>query len=99
MNEPKAIELAGDCITVDARLIADCLGMTPAAVQAGMREGTITSRCEKGVDADAGRHRLTFFHGSRRLRLLVDEMGVIIQRSVIDFGKLGIPNSARRPGA
>lgn len=99
MDQNKAIEVTGSGITVDASLIADGLKLTPAAVQAGMREGRITSRCEHGIGDDAGRHRLTFFHGSRRLRLVVDDAGAIIQRSIVDFGDLGIPPSARRPNA
>ena len=99
MDETAKIAFEADGITVDASLIAEGLELTPAAVQAGMRDGKITSRCERGIDDDAGRYRLTFFHGSRRLRLVVDEAGNIIQRSVVDFGELGMPSSARRPGS
>ena len=99
MNQNNAIEITDSSIPVDASFIADSLNLTPAAVQAGMRDGTITCRCERGVGDDAGRHRLTFFHGSRRLRLVVDDLGAIIQHSIVDFGPLGIPPSARRPSA
>jgi hypothetical protein len=51
-----------------------------------MHEGKLTSRCEHGVDEDAGRYRLTFFHENRRLRLITDSTGQIIRRSLIDFG-------------
>jgi len=50
-----------------------------------MRKGEITSLCERGVNEDAGRYRLTFFHKSRRFRLVVDGTGTVIQRSIVDF--------------
>lgn len=99
MDETAKVAFEADGVTVDVSLIAEGLELTPAAVQAGMREGKITSRCERGVDDDAGRYRLTFFYGSRRLRLVVDETGAIIQRSIVNFGELGMPSSARRPGS
>jgi hypothetical protein len=67
---------------VDAAVIAEGLGIDPANVLEAMRQGRITSLCERGVDEDAGRNRLTFFHGSRRLRLVIDEDGKILERSV-----------------
>lgn len=51
-----------------------------------MREGAITSSCERGIVDDAGRYRLIFFYKSRRLRLIIDEAGRVIQRSTIEFG-------------
>lgn len=70
--------------SVDAAVIAEGLGLDPATVQAGMRQRTITSLCERGVDADIGRYRLTFFHAQRRFRLIVDESGLIIDRSIAE---------------
>lgn len=68
--------------TVDAGLLAEGLGLDPATVLTAMRERKITSRFERGVDEDAGRNRLTFFHGSRRFHLVFDEDGKILERSV-----------------
>jgi hypothetical protein len=42
---------------------------------------------------------LTFFSGSRRFRLVVDNEGNVLQRSALDFGDRGLPASARKPGA
>jgi uncharacterized protein DUF6522 len=67
---------------VDAEIVAEGLGLSPAIVLAGMRQRRITSLCERGVDEDAGRYRLTFFYAQRRLRLVVDEAGIIIERLV-----------------
>jgi hypothetical protein len=59
----------------------------------------ITSLCERGVGEDDGRWRVTFFHESRRFRLVIDEGGNVIQRSTIDFGDRQLPISMHKPGA
>ena len=64
-----------------AELIAASFDLDPAAVPGLMRAGQITSRTERGTDADAGRWRLTLYHGARALRLTVDETGLILHRS------------------
>jgi hypothetical protein len=63
-----------------------------------LRNGAITSRCERGIGEDEGRFRLTFFHAGRRLRLVVDADGRILQRSRIDYGDRPLPEVLRRPG-
>lgn len=66
---------------VDAEIIGRGLGLQPDRIQPLMREGEITSRTEIGEGEDAGRHRLTFFHGERRFHLIVDEEGRILDNS------------------
>lgn len=80
--EQNGIEFDGETFSVDAALIAESLGISPALVQSLMREGRITSRCERGIDQDAGRYRLTFFHGRLRALLVIDEAGAIVARSI-----------------
>ncbi|MGH1571055.1 DUF6522 family protein [Methylobacterium sp. P31] len=92
-----AIEFEDGAVQIDAIIIAQGLGIEPALVQAGMREGRITGQHERGTDEDAGRHRLTFFSASRRLSLIVDSAGNVIRTSVIDFGGRPLPASLRRP--
>lgn len=87
----------GDVI-VDAAVIASGFGLEPATVPALLRSGDITARCERGLDEDAGRHRLTFFFGNRRLRLVLDGQGHVITRGLIDFGDRPLPGSLRRVG-
>lgn len=70
--------------SVDAATIAAGLQLHPTQVQARMRQGKITSLCERGIDEDAGRYRLTFFYSRRRFQLLVDEAGTILERVVDD---------------
>jgi hypothetical protein len=66
---------------VPAELIAASFDLDPAAVPGLMRAGQITSQTERGTDADAGRWRLTLYHGARAVRLTVDESGLILHRS------------------
>jgi hypothetical protein len=90
------IEVRDAAIAVDAATIAEGLNLAPPEVQDLMRRGAITSLCERGSGEDAGRYRLTFFHKGRRLRLVVDEDGRLIQRSAIDFGDRPLPTGLRR---
>ena len=93
------IEFEDGSIQVDVAVVAKGLGIEPMLVQEGMREGRITSLCERGVDEDEGRYRLTFFSENRRFRLTVDNEGNVLHRSALDFGDRGLPASARKPGA
>ena len=89
------VEFENGAFSVDAALIASGLGIDAVQVQPFMRDGTITSICERGVDEDAGRYRLTFFHETRSFRLLVDDSGHVIQKSRI---KLATSPGASRKG-
>jgi len=90
------IEFDGENIQVDAAVIAQGLGMTLPLFRAEMQAGRITSVVERGIDTDVGRHRLTFFSAHRRFRLIVDQHGLILQRSAVDFGDTPLPASVRR---
>ena len=90
------IEFEESAIQVDATIVGEGLGIEPSRVQAHMREGKVTSLCERGVDEDIGRHRLTFFCGSRRFRLIVDEAGNVVQRSLVNFSDHPLPASERK---
>lgn len=76
-----AIQLADGAVNIEASLIATDLGLPAAQVLESMRSGRLTATCERGVEGDAGKFRLTFFHGNRRLRLVIDESGRILERS------------------
>ena len=62
------IEFENGEFFVDAAVIAQGLGLEPKAVQSRMREGHMTSLCERGMGEDKGRYRLTFFAENRRFR-------------------------------
>jgi hypothetical protein len=93
-----SVEREMDDFCIDAAIIGESLGIDPSLVNAQMREGKITSFCERGIDKDTGRYRLTFFYENRRFRLIVDQGGKIIQRSSVDFGDLQLPSSMHRSG-
>jgi hypothetical protein len=94
----KPIEFEDGDVQIDASIVAEGLGLTPLLLREEMRAGRITSLAERGVDADLGRHRLTFFSKHRRFRVVVDAAGAIIQRSAVDFGEASLPKSARKTG-
>ncbi|MCG6122978.1 MAG: DUF6522 family protein [Microvirga sp.] len=91
----RLVELGEDGVEVDAAVIASGLKVNPDQVLDQLRSGAITSRYERGVGEDAGRNRLTFFSQSRRLQIIVDVTGAIIQRRMIDFGQNPLPAATR----
>ena len=66
----KPIEFENGTVQIDAAIVAEGLGLAPSLLQEEMRAGRITSLAERGVDADSGRHRLTFFSEHRRFRVV-----------------------------
>jgi hypothetical protein len=66
------VEFEEGALRIDAADIGQGLNVEPSLVQVRMREGKITVLCERGVDEDAGRYRMTFFHENRRFRLVFD---------------------------
>jgi hypothetical protein len=97
MHAVTTIGLEEATIRVDATIVANGIGIDPALVLERMREGKLTSRCERGIEEDAGRYRLTFFLDNRRFRLIIDDRGNVVQRSTLDFGDRRLPASARKP--
>ena len=94
----KPIEFENGTAQIDAAIVAEGLGLALPRLQKEMRAGKITSLAERGVDADSGRHRLTFFSEHRRFRVVVDATGAIVQRSAVDFGDAKLPKSVHKPG-
>jgi Family of unknown function (DUF6522) len=93
------IEFEDGALSIDATIIGKGLGIEPSLVQVRMREGMIKSLCERGLDEDIGRYRLTFFFENRRFRLVINKEGKVIQSSTVDFGDRELPASMRKPGA
>lgn len=94
----KPVEFSDGAVEIDAAIIAEGLGLALPVFRSQMRAGRITSLSERGIAADNGRRRLTFFSDHRRLRLIIDASGAIVQRSTLDFGDAALPASVRRPG-
>jgi hypothetical protein len=89
--EGTAIAIGDGAVEIDASVVGQGLGLEPQEILQLMRDGAITAVYEEGVDDDAGRHRLTFFYKGRRLRLVVEDSGRVLQRSLIDFGERPLP--------
>lgn len=66
-------------IEVDAHLVAPALGLTTAEFQTLMRAGRVRTLSERGVGADVGLYRLSFYHGKRRFRCVTDAAGKMVQ--------------------
>lgn len=92
----RVIEFSDDTFVVDAVLIGELLHLPATSVAVLMREGRITSVCERGTGPDEGEFRLTFFYRSRRARLITDQAGHLLRRSTIDFGEHPIPDALRQ---
>src|SRR5690606_5127077 len=65
------IEIAEGGIVIDAEQLAPLLNVAAGDLPELMRSKAVTGICERGVDADEGRYRLSFFYRNRRLRLSV----------------------------
>jgi hypothetical protein len=75
------IERDGTGFVIPAVRLAEAFKMSEDDVRRNMREGTLTSRCEAGEGADAGRWRLTFRHAGRACRFTLDSTGAILTTS------------------
>ena len=73
---------AGDFV-VPAELLAEAFALPVEAVKDAMRARRMTARSEVGVGVDAGRFRLTFVHGDRLCRIIVDAEGHVLSRAVL----------------
>jgi regulator of cell morphogenesis and NO signaling len=75
------LERTEDGFQIDAVALAPMIGVAAEDVQRLMREGRIAALCEEGQGEDSGRHRLTFRHGSTRVRLTVNDSGDVLLRT------------------
>src|SRR5258705_6915847 len=94
----KPIEFENGAVQIDAAIVAEGLGLAPSLLQEAMRAGRITSLAERGVDADSGRHRLTFFSEHRRVCVGDGVTGAVIQRSGVGFRASLVPKTGRKAG-
>lgn len=82
MPPPHRIDIGADGgFVVPAEVLGSAFAMDPADVPVAMRAGLITSRLEQGHDSDEGTFRLTFYHRTQALRLIVDAQGHILKRT------------------
>ena len=90
-TSPQVIKIADGAHQVEASVIAAGLDIETDRVVVLLRSGEITSKSEQGIGEDAGFHRLTFYYGNRRFRVIIDETGQIVRGSTVNFGALGRP--------
>lgn len=83
------ISLNEEGATIDAAILAEGLGIEAAEIDVMIREGRLTSSFEKGIGEDEGRFRLTFWIEGKRLRVVVDNRGTVLQKFRTNFGALG----------
>lgn len=75
------LEATATGFAIDAADLGSLLDLPTEEVRALMRAGRIGSGFERGEGDDAGRFRVTFTHGRRRVRLTIDGDGRVLQRS------------------
>ena len=76
MPKDIAIELAGAAeIGIDGARVAQGFGLDVDTFRRLMDERVITLLCERGTGEDAGLYRATFYHGTKRARVVVDRQG------------------------
>jgi len=91
-----SIQMTDGEFCIDATLLGSLFGVTPERIPPLMRDNQLTGVCERGEGEDEGTYRLSFFYGSRRVRLNVDAGGAILKRSIVDFGDQPLPRNMRR---
>ena len=67
---------------IDAERIAGALDLPTAHFLVEMRRGNVRGTVERGVGTDAGRSRLTIRHRGRRLVMVLDENGGLIEQHI-----------------
>ena len=66
-------------VEVDAAVVADGLGLAVDEFRQLMEQRRISVLCERGTGEDAGLYRATFYHGQRRVRMVVDASGTPVE--------------------
>ncbi|WP_415392871.1 DUF6522 family protein [Paracoccus sp. SJTW-4] len=79
------LEFGNDNVSIDAAVLARAFGISADDLKHGMRDGTITSRFERGEGEDAGRVRLLFFSPARRIRITADQSGKVLTCGAADL--------------
>jgi len=62
-------------VEIDGAFVAQGLGLEVAEFQRLMETHGISVLCERGTGEDEGLYRASFYHGDRRVRLIVDRNG------------------------
>ena len=66
-------------VEIDGTLVADKLGLEVDAFRQLMHDRKVSVLCERGIGADAGLYRATFYFQDRRFRAVIEGNGRIVQ--------------------
>ncbi|HET7125550.1 MAG TPA: DUF6522 family protein [Lysobacter sp.] len=87
MDRSIAIELApAREIAIDGGIVAKALGLEVDDFRRLMDEHKVAVLCERGIGADAGLYRASFYIERKRTRLVVDAEGRIVAPAVAKTG-------------
>ena len=76
MNKSIPITLNPSTIVeIDATIVAKELGLAVVDFRQLMEQGKVTVLCERGVGADVGLYRASYYHKGKSVRLVVDSEG------------------------
>lgn len=81
------VEFTGNGVSIDAAVLAKAFRISADDLKQALRDGTITSRFERGEGEDAGKARLTFFSSTRRVRMTLDGSGNVLTCSAVDLAR------------
>jgi hypothetical protein len=79
------IEFTGNDIQIDAQVVAMAFAIGETDLKQAMRDGTITSRVERGEGEDAVRYRLNFFSADRRVQVVARDTGEVLTCDTTEF--------------
>ncbi len=96
-NAASHVKFDQEAPVVGAKLLADLPDIRADQVSDRVKQGTIATMCEAGVDDHEDGFRLGIFHRNRRARIEIDHQGRVFSRSVNDFGNRPLPASLRGP--
>lgn len=78
-------------IEIDAGLVAQRFGLPVPEFRDLLASRRITQLCERGTGLDAGRFRASFYLDGRRVRIVVDASGTVLDAS----GPESVPDTQR----
>lgn len=79
MGDAISLQLAGrPDIEIDGAIVAQGLGLEVAAFRDLMARRKVGVLCERGTGDDSGLYRASFYHEGRRVRLVVDAGGRVV---------------------
>ncbi|WP_140908589.1 DUF6522 family protein [Cognatiluteimonas lumbrici] len=77
---PISLEEHAPAIEIEAALVAEGLGLAPAEFMQLLENRKITQLCERGTGPDEGLYRASFYYAGKRVRLVVDASGQVVEQ-------------------